>query len=772
MEQHFLACEKLFTTSAALILSSLLSLLLPAEARSQCKVCSPAAYAPTVPNELLSSEASKASDYLFDSVDAYTKSYDREMVGYHVLDAALFVGDFFYDWVKGVGVAGQRLHNEVRQKHKSLIRKTALDAMKKGLLARPNLSALDSATKQEVIRDGLVLSGALESTSPTDLLQNEVITILAASVTDIESRLAALEESEKEPSSDSLSPEDVVRTNEALNKLDELRNSENAAAESAAAENAPPETKLYLSLANAYEVSVTAANQLGSGASIAAQLGEYELAKTLGRGQAAATVTANLLNLATGNPLAILPALDSALSLGSAFGGNQGSDMAWLADALKQLSEQITQLSRQVERNHREVMASLDHLKFLSEIQRRGIGKLLEGGLSECTRMVPEHWREQAESSTTMVRLDSPLLFRSRDELETHFSSLGAGVWTDCQKALRSQFPVGNIGAAFELALSASIDDGVIASAEKAYKSAKNVLSSKYDHTAPLSAPTPFSGRAFQSNIDVFAPTGGQYFNPLSPGTPLINPIAIEATTGYLLALYPLFELASDNGLISVGDLAEKTTRVVVGKQLLQSALAQINLAIAQQVVLSGAAYNFRDRETLNSEKLYQYTKNIPVAKENLGVILIGQMFYGKVKSKFYKSVYSNERLLSSYMRATYPNLSGVDIKYRDNLVHLWDFQPLVLTNSTYETKEVCKAELRFLCGGKWDSDNPNLRIILPSALDFSPSPPLKLSPAIPRLIAIQYRLIAAIKSFEISDKQGLERLRARYFIAARSSKI
>ena len=332
--------------------------------------------------------------------------------------------------------------------------------------------------------------------------------------------------------------------------------------------------------------------------SISSKLGNDDVAEAASIASQSLNVISLGMQAYAGNPMAGLAALDGLLSIGA------GPQPDPTLEYLKQISQQIEDLAKEIRQNHVEVMTKLDHLQFLNEKQLIGIANLLADDIEICKNLIPFEFRVAEDGVfKDFVDIASPIHFGSYEDIISAYNS-GNLSWPACRNNIERIFnqsidvdPVFSMVFSVEnfkedanvntLALEQQLDffDSVL----KAYQTDQTIESLEMMNS-PEQYVLDWGDEGHLSRIELLKDfLGEQYtFIPTDNRYDLLDPIIVEKYVGYLLAVYPFYELLDNNDVpLPFEEMVNVSSDPSVLRAL-KKALAVVNLSLSQQSMMSG----------------------------------------------------------------------------------------------------------------------------------------------------------------------------------------
>jgi len=224
------------------------------------------------------------------------------------------------------------------------------------------------------------------------------------------------------------------------------------------------------------------------------------------------------------------------------------------------------------------------------------------------------------------------------------------------------------------------------------------------------------------------------FFDPFKESRDLLDPVIVERYVGYLLGILPFLSIVDDNGqLQEFSKLKEITNSSKRGHRRLLKALAITNLALSQQLILSGEGSFIRSK---NMWRDLNSVRDNTLIVANVGLFAAGKNLDNRSEFAHYKSIQNSENTLEL-----------------QRLVNEWEYFPKgskVVKTRLVDTDGKAEIKYHVVAGFK------DLKIPLPSGNALyenhlnSASVSFDYSPHLIRLVALQDRLVNTIRLFDI----------------------
>lgn len=649
-------------------------------------------------------------------------------IEYGTVDSRWFGAEMAADWAPFVSTATDRMGQWARDATQERLKARAIELVSRELVIDPSIQKLSVDAKNRLIGQALKAAQTDPTFTVADAYQNTAIELLTSAVADLNTRMEFLQRRSPAAQGDA-SLGQVIQANQELQQISEtLKSQAQSMAKQTAAQSGNPVSDLSTRLLEASSYAQAASQQLDAAAGIARRLGSEQAARTFSRGSQLAGTASLAVRALAGDPTSYLPAINAVMSFGG--GGDDGT-----AAALAQLSRQISELSKKVEEQHKEVMSSLDYITYLDETSLAALQQLLADGLNSCRVLMPDSWKVADSDKLVHVAYDRPLIFASYAELTDVFR---ADSWGRCRQALARQLEDGaGIGPSFKASFSPAATNKRATQAQLAVYQAAKVVYPRDGTAQYLIAPPRWAedlnvGKSFYRFVARAAELAGKgnSFEPLDASTDLLDPYITEQIGGYILALHSLYGVTNGADLLPFGQLSPEAQRgIFVGVEKMRSALGHVNLAIAQQQMLYGTLVKARDDVT--RQEMSQYLTLAKFAPVQMGRIATGMIASEPLERRVYNMAVKEEISSIAWLQTAFAPAPSSTLG--------------ILKNIRFEARDGKKLPMADVSVGK---DGASVSLILPSSGQIGDVAPLAHPDIVLRLHKLQVRLMAAIESY------------------------
>lgn len=661
-------------------------------------------------------QAARAAGLYVAQAQAVGKTVEaRKELEYKVMDWSLMPAQMGFGVVPVLGDVVNEAVTRAKDAFKADAKAMAVQVIRAHLSLRPEIKDLSQIEKRTIIADALAAASADPSFNTADAFQNEAIELLSESIAELSSREDFFSNQLQQSTADQLKMHVALRA-----KLDALL--EGKTPLPTAPLSRPPEEALREQLKRAADISDVASGQLSAASGIAEKLGNRKLAGTLQKGSEIAAVGAACFHAFASNPLAYLPAINGAMGL---FKGGSGNDMAWFSQALANLSKQIADLATQVQKNHEDTMRRLDYIEFVGGVNNAGIKELLAKDIGNCEYMTPhgEDWRNKQDKR--FFDYGRPLVFASWEDMV----QMPYDRWSRCKNGLQDVFQRGQVSMRLRLELAPigpdleSTEQAELryAAAKRIYPSAGNV---NYLYAAPRWVEDYDQPTFAMYTSEAISLAGINNHDPRTAKW-LLDPASVDLLGGYALALHSLMQFPGGDRWPSNSPPAPVAGEHNSALDLLQVALGHVNLAIAQQQMLSGVVREVKP--TVTSEELTAYFSEVPYAATQLGTLTVGGLLHDRGSRDSYRIFVSKGNL-----KWTRPLMDA--------------YRPLGSTDVSLRFEQDSAGQV-LVADVKWAAAGTHT-LVLPKPDAMADRIVVPQTDALHRLVQLQARLMMAIKAY------------------------